>query len=359
MKPLLDHHQPEETVLAKSRERIMYLLAYVVAIFLTPFAANNFIQNRPILGVAILIIIGTFVANGAAIRLKKRPPIPFVVLLLPVTVGLIYSLATQGLYGALWCYPAVLFCFFVLSTRAAIAAGVCMLAFATPMVYVVVNQGTAFRFAVSLSLTVVVVSIITSVVADLQRELFNQAATDPLTGALNRRQMETLLGDAVERRSRSAAPASVLLMDIDHFKVVNDSFGHHVGDEVLKNLVALLKRHVRKLDRVFRTGGEEFLILLADTKAAAVVTHAERLRVLISEAPLTDKCKVTVSIGVAECAPNQKVESWIKSADDALYFAKQEGRNRVVCGETPPADGLAEAPLEFSGADRRTRDRSP
>lgn len=356
MKPLLNH-QPEETVLARSRERIMYLLAYVIAIFIAPFAINNFFQNRPVLGVAVLLIVAAFVINAGAIRLKKRPPIPFAALLLPITVALIFSLATQGLYGALWCYPAVLFCFFVLPQRVAIAASACMLVFATPMVYVFVNDGTAFRFAISLALNIVVISVITNVVTDLQNELFEQAATDPLTGALNRRQMESLLGEAVERRSRSAAPASVLLLDIDHFKSINDRFGHHAGDEVLKNLVTLIKKHIRKLDRVFRTGGEEFLILLTDTKASDATTHAERLRMLIAEASLTKEAQVTVSIGVAECVPNQMVEAWIKNADDALYFAKQEGRNRVVCEAALAQEGMSDVPLEIVGSDRRTRER--
>ncbi len=358
MKPLFSF-QPEETVLAHCRERIMYLLAYVIAIFITPFAINNFIQNRPILGGAILLIVGTFVINGVYIRLKKRPPIPFVFLLFPLGICILFSLATQGLFGALWCYPAVLFCFFVLPQRVAIAVSMLMLIAATPMVYTFVNEGTAVRFAVSLGLNIVVISVITGVVADLQRELFDQAATDPLTGALNRRQMESLLSEALERRARSAAPASILLMDIDHFKNINDRFGHNAGDEVLKNLVTLLKKHVRKLDRVFRTGGEEFLLLLTDTKGVDATIHAERIRLLISQAALSPECTVTVSIGVAECVPNQKLESWIKHADDALYFAKQEGRNRVVC-ETPPAqDGLSDVALEIVGSDRRTRERSP
>lgn len=356
MRPLL-HYQPEETVLAKSRERIMHLIAYVVAIFLTPFAINNFVQNRPALGVAILLIVGTFVANGVAIRLKKRPPVPFVLLLLPLGTALVYSLITQGLYGALWCYPALLFCFFILPQRIAIAASALMLLLATPMVYIFVNEGTAVRFAVSLGLNIVIVYIITGVVADLQRELFDQAATDPLTGALNRCQMESLLSETLERRSRSAAPASNLLVDVDHFKTINDRFGHHIGDEVLKNLVTLLKRYMRRLDRLFRTGGEEFLLLLADTKSSDAVIHAERVRILISQAALTELATVTVSIGVAECVPNQQLESWIKNADNALYFAKQEGRNRVVCEAPLSADGLSDVALEFSGSNRRTRER--
>ncbi|MHB1204547.1 MAG: hypothetical protein ACYCZX_03190, partial [Rhodospirillaceae bacterium] len=144
MKPLFSF-QPEETVLAHCRERIMYLLAYVIAIFITPFAINNFIQNRPILGGAILLIVGTFVINGVYIRLKKRPPIPFVFLLFPLGICILFSLATQGLFGALWCYPAVLFCFFVLPQRVAIAVSMLMLIAATPMVYTFVNEGTAVR----------------------------------------------------------------------------------------------------------------------------------------------------------------------------------------------------------------------
>jgi diguanylate cyclase (GGDEF)-like protein len=356
MKPLFSF-QPEDTVLAHSRERIMYLLAYVVSLFITPFAINNFIQNRPVLGCAILVIVGTFVLNGVCIRLKKRPPIPFVLLLVPVGTSILYSLATQGLYGAMWCYPAVLFCFFILPQRLAIVASTVMLIIATPMVYTFVNEGTAIRFAVSLGLNIVVVSVITGVVAALQRELLDLAATDPLTGALNRRQMESLLSEALERRGRSSAPSSILLMDIDHFKNINDRYGHNAGDEVLKNLVILLKKHVRKLDRVFRTGGEEFLLLLTDTKSTDAAIHAERIRVLISQASLTLECPVTVSIGVAECVPNQPLESWIKNADDALYFAKQEGRNRVVCEAPPANEGMSDVALEFSGSDRRTRER--
>ena len=172
-----------------------------------------------------------------------------------------------------------------------------------------------------------------------------------------RRQMEALLSESLERRARSSAPASILLLDIDHFKNINDRFGHNVGDEVLRNLVTLLKKHVRKLDRVFRTGGEEFLLLLTDTKAADATIHAERIRILISQATLTPQCTVTVSIGVAECVPHQTTESWIKNADDAMYFAKSEGRNRVVCENPPHQDGLSDVALEIVGSDRRTRER--
>jgi diguanylate cyclase (GGDEF)-like protein len=228
-----------------------------------------------------------------------------------------------------------------------------MLAVAAPLVSAHVDLATAVRFSIALAVTTIIIYIITGVIDDLQRELINHAATDPLTGALNRRQMEPSLAEAVERRSRSGAPASVLLMDIDHFKSINDRFGHDVGDVVLKNLVALVAKGGRRLDRTFRIGGEEFLILLPDTRAADAIIHAERLRHLIETTSLTEKSTVTVSIGVAECVPNQPLEAWVKQADDALYLAKQKGRNRVVC-ETPPQD--TPTALEIAGADRRAQE---
>jgi diguanylate cyclase (GGDEF)-like protein len=345
---------PHEKILGGHRDRFMQRLAYVVAAFVTPFAVNNFIEGRTTLGLSIAVMVAAFLADGIAIHLGKRPPLPFVLLLAPLFASLLLSIAQQGLIGMLWCYPGVLFCFFVLPRWSALGASAILVAAATPLVYHTADGGIALRFAVSLSLTAAIVHTITEVMRTLQHELEELAMTDPLTGALNRRQMETFLAEAVERHARSNAPASVLLIDIDHFKSINDRFGHDAGDKVLKALVALVKKRARRLDRVFRMGGEEFLVLLSDTRAADAVIHAERLRLLVSDAPVVDAFGITISIGVAECLANQSVEAWIKQADDALYFAKQEGRNRVVC-ETPLPH--REPDVEIVGQDRRTRER--
>jgi diguanylate cyclase (GGDEF)-like protein len=345
---------PRDSILAGHRDRIMYHLAYVVALFVAPFGAFDLSEGRFVLGGAILAVVALFLVDGVAIHLHKRPPLPFGLLLIPIYAALMLSIVQQGMIGILWCYPGVLFCFFVLPRWTALAGSAVLIVTGTPLVDQFVGPAVAVRFAVSLGLTVVVIHIITNVMRELQSELADQAATDPLTGALNRRQMETFLAEAIERRSRSNAPASVLLIDIDHFKSINDRFGHDAGDAVLKAMVALIKKRARRLDRLFRMGGEEFLVLLSDTRGADAVIHAERLRLLVSHAPLAGDISITISIGVAECASGQAVEAWIKQADDALYFAKQEGRNRVVC-ETPlPHKDPA---LEIVGADRRTRER--
>jgi diguanylate cyclase len=356
-----DDHAPAvpprrtQDILEFYRERIMYLLAIAIALFITPFAIINFINGNTYLGLAVTGVIVTFGADGLAIHLKKRPPIPFTFLLVPTIFAIGLSLKTQGLGGALWCYPGVLLCYFVLPRRLAIGASLALLAAAAPTVLITHGQDFAIRFTVSLALTIIVIYIITDVIRDLQRELLDQAVTDPLTGAYNRRQMEFTLDEALERHKRTRAQASVLLIDIDHFKSINDQLGHDAGDRVLKSLVLLIKNRSRKLDRLFRMGGEEFLLLLPDTPLAAAMKQAENLRGRIAESNFLKNRTVTVSMGVAECRPEMAQDAWIKLADNALYKAKQSGRNRVVNGHE--IDEAPETAAESESDGRRVRAR--
>jgi diguanylate cyclase (GGDEF)-like protein len=153
--------------------------------------------------------------------------------------------------------------------------------------------------------------------------------------------MESTLSDAMERNRRNGSFVSILLVDIDFFKKINDTFGHNVGDRVLKGLVELITNRSRRLDRMFRIGGEEFLVYLPDTKGAVAVSHAEALRELIAKSALLPDHQVTVSIGVAELAGDPSREAWIKRADEALYRAKRSGRNRVEL--QPPTPVTEEA----------------
>jgi diguanylate cyclase (GGDEF)-like protein len=161
------------------------------------------------------------------------------------------------------------------------------------------------------------------------RMLMGQVITDPLTGAFNRRHFDASLSIAIERRNRTGEPASLLLFDVDHFKRINDALGHAAGDQALTRLVALVSGRARKLDTLFRIGGEEFVLLLPGTKHAGAVVVAETLRVHVQDADLVSGRQISISIGVSELQKNQSVSSWIHNADTALYRAKQGGRNRV------------------------------
>ncbi len=319
-----------QDILEFYRERIVYLLAGAVMAFITPGVALNFYEGHYLVAFAAAVIVVTFGIDGVAIHFKRRPPIRFELQLLPTVAAIGISLLNDPMHGALWCYPGVLLCYFVLSRRMAIAGSLALLAVAAPMVIMSLGQDVAIRFIASLALTIAVVYIITDVIRDLQDELLGQAITDPLTGAYNRRQMEFTLDESIERHQRTTAPASVLLIDIDHFKKVNDDLGHDAGDRVLKAVVVLIKSRSRKLDRLFRTGGEEFLLLLPDTPVAAAMLQAENLRNRVAESNLLKNRQVTISIGVADLQRGLSQEDWIKMADTALYQAKEGGRNRVV-----------------------------
>jgi diguanylate cyclase (GGDEF)-like protein len=154
--------------------------------------------------------------------------------------------------------------------------------------------------------------------------------TDALTGAFNRRQLEVTLAAAVERRRRTGERASILLLDIDRFKDVNDAFGHAEGDRVLTALVALVQQRIRKLDLLFRVGGEEFVLLLPGTKFADAFGVADEIRGLVADAGLVPDWPLSISVGVAELAIEQSPAEWLAEADAALYRAKRAGRNRVA-----------------------------
>lgn len=191
-------------------------------------------------------------------------------------------------------------------------------------------------------------------VAVLQRRvhmLEAQVITDPLTGAYNRRQMHITLAAAVERRRRASERATLLMFDIDRFKDINDALGHAEGDRVLKSLVALVGQRVRKVDALFRAGGEEFVLLLSGTRFADALSVAEDLRRLVQDARLVAGAHVSISIGVVELAQAQSAVEWIEEADAALYRAKRAGRNRVAgrygASSRFGRDSSAPSPLRF------------
>lgn len=173
-------------------------------------------------------------------------------------------------------------------------------------------------------------SVIIAELVSRLRALARQAVTDPLTGAYNRRHLTTSLERAVERRARFGESACLLLFDVDRFKDINDRLGHTTGDAVLKALVVLAGRRARSLDTIFRTGGEEFALLLPGTILRGALTVAEQLRAVVAAARLVDGLSLSISVGVSELREGQSPREWIEDADRALYHAKNAGRNRVA-----------------------------
>ena len=170
--------------------------------------------------------------------------------------------------------------------------------------------------------------------AHRQAEIANKrlekiATVDMLTGAYNRHFLvDQVTGEIAEAR-RYGQKIGLLMLDIDHFKLINDRFGHIAGDRVLKELVTRIQGHLREADTLARWGGEEFLILLPHCNLEDTLGLAEKLRKLIADNAFHGVGSVKISIGVSEYRPNESFIEWLNRTDQALYRAKSEGRNTV------------------------------
>ncbi|WP_162600034.1 sensor domain-containing diguanylate cyclase [Azospirillum sp. TSH58] len=188
-----------------------------------------------------------------------------------------------------------------------------------PVIYVLINDVTALK--------------------ESEERLRRLSITDSLTGVSNRRHFVEAAEQELARARRYGRPVTLLMLDLDHFKSINDTHGHAVGDEALRAFTAASRALLRENDLLGRTGGEEFAILLPETDIAGARMVAERIRRRTAElaVPAGDETvRFTVSIGVACCAAGTRdVDAMLSSADEALYRAKAAGRNRVVCAREP------------------------
>jgi diguanylate cyclase (GGDEF)-like protein len=170
---------------------------------------------------------------------------------------------------------------------------------------------------------------------DLERscqELEMLASLDPLSGLLNRRTLFQRIEIEIERSLRLGLPLTGIMIDIDHFKRVNDNFGHPCGDMVIREIGARLTRSLRKYDYAGRYGGEEFFVLFSNTTSELACSIAERFRKDVEDALFrweNETLKLTVSIGISQYTPGESPERWISRADAAMYRAKQRGRNQT------------------------------
>ena len=181
------------------------------------------------------------------------------------------------------------------------------------------------------------------------REAYERASTDSLTGVYNRRTFEELADAQLSRARRQRTPVSLLMLDLDHFKRVNDTHGHQAGDHVLAAFAALVRTCLRKEDLLARYGGEEFVVMLPGATPTQATALAERIREVIANSPVktpAQEIPIAVSIGVTSEAGNRlpPLDDMIARADEALYRAKNEGRNRVVTlAMTPVPAAVASA----------------
>ena len=304
---------------------------WACAVFgIMPFAIYRFATGNTFAGVIDLAIVAIICLAVAIVwRGGNRRRTTFFLAMIN-TAACLVSASVLGPPGLFWMYPALLGNFLLIDRGYAVV----MTAFALIALTV---QGKAYEssaqlaiFLVTASVSALIAFVFASRTDTQRRELQALATLDSLTGLQNRRAMEQELNIAIEEYRRGNAHFGLAMLDLDHFKRINDEHGHEAGDEVLIAFADLVRRCTRKVDRCFRFGGEEFVLLMPATSEASLHHIDENLRRRVAAELNCRGAAVTVSIGAAALRPDEDWQAWLARADAALYQAKNEGRNRTV-----------------------------
>lgn len=312
---------------------IITLLGASAIFGITPFAVYRFLEQNYLAGVTdSLIVVGIVACMIYAWRTGDTESTGIVLAIFCSISGVIISLIIEG-NGFLWLYPVLIANFFLTGPRIAIALN--SLAIAA----VVIHWSIADLEEATMSFlaTAIVVSACAFIFAQRnlyqRREMARLARRDPLTGARNRRSMNDALQLAASTAERTSTSYALIMLDLDHFKKINDDYGHSVGDRILIDLAELIENSTRRSDQLFRFGGEEFVLLMPGVDEKGMKAVVSSLRHKIRNGLRSPAGPVTSSFGAALLQPGEDWEAWLKRADDALYRAKDAGRDCIIIDE--------------------------
>lgn len=345
-----------ENLVSDFRLRMYMAFGFVTILFLLPYSINHFVQGRFVMALLTLTIVVLAGANALWILRHKRQLVPFAYFYTVIQATLVAGLFLQGSTILFWCYPSAFIILSIAEQRSARIMLCISIALMIPAALYAISVDIVARFAITYIMVCYLGDVVVHLLDSVHAQQTRLATTDPLTGAYNCRHMLTCLANAAESCRRGMGTASLIAIDIDHFKNVNDSFGHASGDEALQGLVNTLLRRKRRLDEVFRTGGEEFIVLAHNIQADQAVIFAESLRIYVEQASILDEQPITVSMGVASYEKDEAIEDWIRRADLNLYEAKARGRNRVWPAPTAPPTASFQSALSAPSSDYELKD---
>ena len=313
---------------------LVSFFAALIALIVLSFSIYRFAQGQVGVGIIDTVIVVAVSAVGIGAWLPGQTERAGVLMAVVTTTGCLVVSLLFARHGLLWSYAVLTTNFLMTSRRIAIIANLIVLAILGSHSEVFANHIERVVF-LSSGLLVTLCAFIFSLQSTRQRQaLEHMAIHDPLTQALNRRAFDIDLAATLQAHQSSQSPCTLAIIDMDHFKSINDTFGHEVGDELLIEMVRTLRSHQRQQDRLYRFGGEEFILLMPDTHALGVQRALDGLRETIFQTlRRPDGQPVSVSIGAATLAPGERGAFWLTRADAALYRAKHGGRNRVMIAD--------------------------
>lgn len=340
-------HKQAQHIDARRRHHILVFVSYITSLVMFFYGIRSLNQDSLLLPFILFATGSCFLLNILLYHISQQLHRACIIEALLVGT-FVLSLVYQGGYNntaLYWVFPFPAILFGLLGVRNALVGNAMLLLmlgvmlFTPDLLQAEYKEAETSRFLASLVIVITVCWINDhyrershAAMEQLQQSKELQANTDALTGLANRRFLDSSLVPALEQQSDELLPLAVIMCDLDHFKQLNDQFGHDVGDEVLQAVATVFRHNIRQQDIACRFGGEEFLLVLPHTSTADARLVAEKIRLQLSKEQLNSLApdyQLTASFGVAGCNLTTAFYDAIKIADQKLYQAKHQGRNQV------------------------------
>lgn len=315
------------------QEVVLLTLAACSFLGIAPFALFRLLRDEQSMLLFDLVLLAIIAGLGLHVWLTGRVVLANTVVAGGSLLAVMTALYLGGPSQVVWAYPAVIVVYYLQPWRRALPLALLMSLCVVIMLAFMVEGLRTLQVLATLAVTNVYAFILAKTVVDRERRLEELVGTDALTGVGNRRALRNRLRRLLAAQRRRPRQSSLIMLDLDHFKAVNDRFGHRVGDRVLVGTAQLLGQRLRGSDTVYRYGGEEFLVLLEDTGGDGALRLAQELRERIADTPLVDGWQLTASFGIAAYRSGEDRRRWLQRADEAMYAAKRGGRNRCVLAQ--------------------------
>lgn len=313
------------------RTKSTFLITLTSLVALTPLTLNLFLQGRHAIGVGALAVVLIAALNSWEAHRGNNRPWLIVFVLAPCIVAFLYfSLHRQGAAASYLIFPAIVAYYCMLDVKRALFVNVMTLLALTPPIWSLVEPDSATRIIATIFAVSIFSAISAATTSRYQKALESKVVTDPLTGLFNRTLLSDTLEAAAEQNQRQNTPMTLLVLDLDNFKAINDCDGHDAGDQVLVGISEIIKQSTRISDSCFRLGGEELLCLLYGANYTNGRLVAERIRARIESTSFNTTQPTTTSIGVSTLKPAEAWQHWLARADKKLYEAKRAGKNRIA-----------------------------
>ncbi len=297
------------------------------ALAVAPFAVIRWINGDWLLAIIDTVLVVGLTTLSTYVYRTRKVRVASIALASVFVGGALATVYVRGLQQVFWVFPALMATFFMLKPREALVIAVLLIFALMPQLIGSVETFRATTIAITILLTSGFAFVFSEINNRQHEQLLELATKDSLTGAGNRRAFRRRVAEVIATFERTSIPASLILLDIDHFKDVNDAHGHAAGDKLLRRISQIVDMRIRVTDGLYRIGGEEFVAVVDGQRASVAAQLAEELRLLIDGHELLPGISVTVSIGVAELCSGETYHGWFHRADQAMYEAKRAGRN--------------------------------